>query len=115
MFAEGRAGVMPKFLIVWPFRIIRWLLCGVGAVALLITALVATPLTAPPELRSISAARGTVDMSTLPAIERFQARDGTSIGFRHYAATGPSTGRAAIVIHGSSGSSGNTIHALSWA
>jgi pimeloyl-ACP methyl ester carboxylesterase len=54
-------------------------------------------------------------MSTLPVIERFQARDGTALGFRHYAAIGPSTGRAAIVVHGSSGSSGNTIHALSWA
>jgi alpha-beta hydrolase superfamily lysophospholipase len=72
-------------------------------------------LDAPPELRSISAARGTVDMSNLPAIERFQARDGTALGFRHYAAIGPSTGRAAIVVHGSSGSSGNNIHALSWA
>jgi alpha-beta hydrolase superfamily lysophospholipase len=75
--------------------------------------MIATPLIAPPELRSISAVRGTVDMSTLPAIERFQARDGTALGFRHYAAVGPSTGRAAVVVHGSSGSSGNTIHALS--
>jgi pimeloyl-ACP methyl ester carboxylesterase len=54
-------------------------------------------------------------MSTLPAIERFHARDGTELGFRHYAAIGPSSGRAAIVIHGSSGSSANNIHALSWA
>jgi alpha-beta hydrolase superfamily lysophospholipase len=77
--------------------------------------MIATPLVAPPELRSISAARGTLDMSTLPAIERFQARDGTALGFRHYAAVGPSTGRAAIVVHGSSGSSGNNIHALSMA
>jgi alpha-beta hydrolase superfamily lysophospholipase len=75
--------------------------------------MIATPLVAPPELRSISAARGTVDMSTLPAIERFQARDGTVLGFRHYPAVGASSGRAAIVIHGSSGSSANNIHALS--
>src|ERR1700716_2197469 len=95
--------------------LLKWALCATGAPALLITALVAIPLTRPPELRSISAARGTVDMSTLPAIERFQARDGTALGFRHYAAIGPSTGRAAIVVHGSSGSSGNNIHALSWA
>jgi pimeloyl-ACP methyl ester carboxylesterase len=51
----------------------------------------------------------------LPAIERFQARDGTMLGFRHYPASGPATGRAAIVIHGSSGSSGTAIHALSGA
>jgi alpha-beta hydrolase superfamily lysophospholipase len=86
-----------------------------GLAALLLVALVATPLKAPPELHSISAARGTVDLSTLPAIERFQARDGSALGFRHYAASGPATGRAAIVIHGSSGSSGGTIHALSQA
>ena len=54
-------------------------------------------------------------MSTLPPIERFQARDGTVLGFRHYTAIGPSTGRTAIVVHGSSGSSGNNIHAVSWA
>ena len=95
------------------FRTLKWVLSAVGAVALLITGLVATPLQRPPELPSISAARGTVDLSTLPAVERFQARDGTALGFRHYAASGPATGRAAIVVHGSSGSSGGTIHALS--
>jgi alpha-beta hydrolase superfamily lysophospholipase len=86
-----------------------------GLAALLLVALVATPLKAPPELHSISAARGTVDLSTLPAVERFQARDGSALGFRHYAARGPATGGAAIVVHGSSGSSGGTIHALSQA
>src|SRR5882757_1227128 len=86
-----------------------------GLAALLLVALVATPLKAPPELHSISAARGTVDLSTLPAVERFQARDGSALGFRHYAAKGAATGRAAIVVHGSSGSSGGTIHALSQA
>ena len=69
----------------------------------------------PPELRSISQARSTVDFSALPVIERFQARDGTALGFRHYPAASPATGRAAIVIHGSSGSSGGAIHALSMA
>ncbi|MGH6754569.1 MAG: alpha/beta hydrolase [Bradyrhizobium sp.] len=96
-------------------RLLKWALGGVGALALLITALVATPLTHPPELPSISAARGTVDLSTLPPLERFQGRDGTALGFRHYAPSGPVTGRAAIVVHGSSGSSGGTIHALSGA
>jgi alpha-beta hydrolase superfamily lysophospholipase len=91
----------------------RWLLCGVGVVALLLTALIATPLKNPSELRSLSAARKAIDYSTLPAVERFQARDGTVLGFRHYSAGGPATGPAAIVIHGSSGSSGTPIHALS--
>ena len=106
---------MAKRLIFGFLSVLRWLLCGVGVVALVLTALIATPLRNPPERRSISAARGTVDMSTLPAIQRFQARDGTVLGFRHYPANGPSTGRVAVVIHGSSGSSGNNIHALSWA
>src|SRR5436190_5688190 len=93
--------------------LLKWALSAIGALALLVTALVAMPLTRPPELQSISAARGKVDFSALPAVERFQARDGTALGFRHYTPSGPATGRAAIVVHGSSGSSGGTIHALS--
>jgi alpha-beta hydrolase superfamily lysophospholipase len=107
--------IMLASLIRWSFRILTLALSVVGLAALMLAAMIATPLVAPPELQSISASRGTVDMSTLPRIERFQARDGTALGFRHYAVVGPSTGRAAIVIHGSSGSSANTIHALSWA
>jgi alpha-beta hydrolase superfamily lysophospholipase len=104
---------MSKWLLRGVFSTLKWALCAVGAVALLLTALVATPLTRPPELHSLSASRSTIDFSALPAIERFQARDGTMLGFRHYAASGPATGRAAIVIHGSSGSSGTSIHPLS--
>lgn len=94
-------------------RAVKWALFAVGVLALILTAMIATPLQPPPELQSISAVRGTVDLGTLPAVERFQARDGSSLGFRHYAASSPATGRAAIVVHGSSGSSGGTIHALS--
>jgi pimeloyl-ACP methyl ester carboxylesterase len=97
------------------FTALRWGLCGVGVVALVLAVMIATPLVAPPELRSISAARDTIDLSALPVIERFQARDGTALGFRHYPATGTATGRVAILIHGSSGSSGNAIHVLSMA
>jgi alpha-beta hydrolase superfamily lysophospholipase len=106
---------MPKSLIFGSLRALRWALCLVGAAALAITALIATPVSHLPELASISAARAAVDFSALPAIQRFQARDGTWLGFRHYPAAGPATGRAAIVIHGSSGSSGSTIHVLSGA
>ncbi|MBI5323135.1 alpha/beta fold hydrolase [Bradyrhizobium sp.] len=93
----------------------KWALCGVGALSLTVLALLATPLQRPPELQSISRARGMVDLSTLPAVERYQARDGSWLGFRHYGARGVPAGRVAIVIHGSSGSSGGTIHALSQA
>ena len=106
---------MPLKLIRGALNLMKWTLCAVGAVALLLAGLLSAPLVPPPELQSISAARGTVDFSSLPAVERFQARDGTSLGFRHYAASAPTTGRAAIVVHGSSGSSGGTIHALSQA
>jgi alpha-beta hydrolase superfamily lysophospholipase len=104
---------MLKPLLRLSLNLLKWTLFGVGVIALLLTALVATPVVHPPELQSISSAGSTVDMSTLPAIERFQARDGTLLGFRHYSVIGSATGRVAVVVHGSSGSSGNTIHALS--
>lgn len=92
--------------------LLKWGLCAVGAVALLLTALVATPLERPPEMRSVSDSAKGIDWSTLPPLERFQARDGTWLGFRHYASKGADTGRGVIFIHGSSGSSGTVNHAL---
>src|SRR5882757_1112886 len=96
-------------------KAVVWSLAATGFAALVLAGLVAWPVRQPPELTSISGARKSVDLSSLPVIERFQARDGTALGFRHYPATGSATGRAAILIHGSSGSSGTTIHALSGA
>ncbi|WP_027534184.1 alpha/beta hydrolase [Bradyrhizobium sp. WSM3983] len=92
--------------------LLKWGLCAVGAAALIFTALIATPLQRPAELRSVSDSAKGIDWSTLPPLERFQARDGTWLGFRRYAAKGPDTGRGAIFIHGSSGSSGTVNHAL---
>lgn len=91
---------------------LKWALCAVGAVALLLTALIATPLERPAEMRSVSDSAKGIDWSTLPSLERFQARDGTWLGFRHYAPKGAATDRGAIFIHGSSGSSGTVNHAL---
>jgi alpha-beta hydrolase superfamily lysophospholipase len=91
----------------------KWALCAAGAIALLLTALVATPLVRPPEMRSVSESRNNVDLSNLPAVERFQAGDGTMLGFRHYPVGGPAIGRGAIFIHGSSGSSATVNHAVS--
>jgi alpha-beta hydrolase superfamily lysophospholipase len=113
MFGEARS--MFKSLIRGSVNLLKWVLCGFGVLALVVLALLATPLQPVPELQAISRARASVDLSSLPAIERFQARDGTWLGFRHYGAGGAPTGRVAIVIHGSSGSSGGTIHALSQA
>ncbi len=106
---------MSKMLIRGSFSALRWVLCGVGAVALLLTAMVAAPLVRPPELASISAARKSMDFSALPELTRFQARDGTELAYRHYPAHAPVTGRIAVVVHGSSGSSKGPIHALSLA
>jgi len=63
---------MSKWLMRRSFSLLRWALSGVGAVALLLTALVAAPLVRPPELRSISQARGSVDFSALPPSSDFR-------------------------------------------
>jgi len=94
---------------------LKWALCVVGAVALIVAAMIATPLERPPEMKSVSESVKLVDFSTLPPLERFQARDGTWIGYRHYTPNGPATGHGAIFIHGSSGSSGTVNHALTHA
>jgi alpha-beta hydrolase superfamily lysophospholipase len=90
---------------------LKWLLCGVGVVAVLFTALIAAPLTQPPPLASVSETARAVDRSTMPRFELFQARDGTELAYRHYPARGVGVGRVAIVVHGSSGAS-PSIHAL---
>lgn len=94
---------------------LKWALCAVGGVALILGAMIATPLERPPEMRSVSDSAKGIDWSTLPPLERFQARDGTWIGYRHYTPKGPETDRGAIFIHGSSGSSGTVNHALTHA
>jgi alpha-beta hydrolase superfamily lysophospholipase len=88
-------------------------LAVVGFAGVVLAGLIASPMRRPPELTSISKARSSVDFSALPDVERFQARDGTVLGFRRYPAGSPGTGRVAVLIHGSSGSSGGAIHALS--
>lgn len=94
---------------------LKWALVAVGGVALTLAAMIATPLERPAELKSVSESVKGVDLSTLPPLERFQARDGTWIGFRHYAQNGPVTGRGTVFIHGSSGSSATVNHALTYA
>jgi alpha-beta hydrolase superfamily lysophospholipase len=102
---------MTRRLVWFPLRLLRWALAIVGAVALLLAAMVATPLMHPPELKSISQTARSVDRSNMPALERFSARDGTQLAYRHYPARGQATGSVAILVHGSSGSSA-AAHAL---
>ena len=94
-------------------RIALWGLSAMGIATLLLGGLIAWPVRQPPELASISAARKLIDFSSLPPVQRFQARDGTDLAYRHYSAHPPVTERIAIVVHGSSGSSRGAIHALS--
>src|ERR1700733_4234791 len=95
---------MSKGLLRGSFNALRWLLCGVGVTALLLTALVAAPLTRPPPLTSISETARAVDRSTMPGLERFQARDGTALAYRHYPARAAAVEQLAILVHGSTGS-----------
>ena len=88
--------------------------CGfafIGLAALALAGLIASPVRRPPELTSISKTAGAVDRSTMPGLDRFHARDGTELAYRHYPARAPATGQIAIVVHGSSGSS-VAVHAL---
>jgi alpha-beta hydrolase superfamily lysophospholipase len=102
---------MIKWLVWFPLGLLRWILAAVGALALLLTAMIATPLRHPGELHSVAEAARSVDRSTMPPLERFSARDGTNLAYRHYPARGASVGKIAIVVHGSSGSS-PAVHAL---
>jgi alpha-beta hydrolase superfamily lysophospholipase len=102
--------------IVWGgLKAVVWSLAVAGFAAVLLAGLIAWPVRQPPELASISEARKSIDFATMPDVSRFQARDGTALAYRHYPAQAPATGRIAVVVHGSSGSSRGGIHALSLA
>ena len=92
-------------------RAVVWGLAVVGLAGLVLAGLIASPVRQPPELTSISKTARAVDRSTMPGIERYHARDGTELAYRHYPPRSPATGQLAIVVHGSSGSS-IAVHAL---
>ena len=94
----------------WIYRLARVCLPLVGLATLCLGAMLAWPLQAPPELKSIVAGARAVDYSDLPDLETFQARDGTYLAYRVYEPPAPASDRVAILLHGSSGSSIN-IHA----
>jgi alpha-beta hydrolase superfamily lysophospholipase len=79
-------------------------LTGFAAVALL--SMLARPLKNPPALRSVVDGALEIDGEGLPELTPFQARDGTWLAYRLYPAVGVENERVAIVVHGSSGSSG---------
>jgi pimeloyl-ACP methyl ester carboxylesterase len=102
---------MLKWMVWFPLKLLRLALCLVGAAALVFTAMLATPVARLPELTSVSKTARAVDRSTMPALERFVARDGTTLAYRHYPARGVASDKIAILVHGSSGSS-TSVHAL---
>lgn len=102
---------MSKLLIRRSLGALRWVLAAVGAAALVLAAMVATPMPKLPPLASVAETARAVDRSTMPGLERYQARDGTWLAYRHYPPRGVTAGRIAVLVHGSSGSSAS-IHAL---
>jgi alpha-beta hydrolase superfamily lysophospholipase len=83
----------------------------IGFAGLVLAEMIATPVRRPPELTSVSTTARAVDRSTMPGVERFHARDGTELAYRHYPARALASGQMAVVVHGSSGSS-IAVHAL---
>jgi alpha-beta hydrolase superfamily lysophospholipase len=88
-----------------------WGLALIGLAGLVLAGLIASPVRRPPELTSVSRTARAVDHSTMPGVERFQARDGTFLAYRHYPPRAATVGGVAVLVHGSSGSS-VSIHAL---
>lgn len=86
------------------FRILLLALAGAGILGLIAAASIANPTKRLPELAAISDGVKGADRSEVPALRRFQARDGSFLAFRQYPAAGTAKG-AAVLIHGSSGTS----------
>jgi alpha-beta hydrolase superfamily lysophospholipase len=92
-------------------KAVLWGLAATGVAGLVLAGMIGTPIRRPPELISVSTTARAVDRSDMPGIDRFHARDGTELGYRHYPARAPASGQIAVVVHGSSGSS-IAVHAL---
>ncbi|WP_022720150.1 alpha/beta hydrolase [Rhodopseudomonas sp. B29] len=95
-------------------RIGVYAMSGVGLAAIAVAAAITVPVTAPPPLASIDNGARAVNRSGMPALSRFQARDGTELAYRRYKPQKDGVREVAIVIHGSAGSS-IAVHALAQA
>lgn len=87
------------------FKLVIWGLAGLGLVGLVLAGMIAVPVSRPPALAFISDTVRAGDREGVPPLLYFQARDGSNIAYRRYVPREPATGRAAVLIHGSSGSS----------
>ena len=81
------------------------LLALVGAAAIAIVLMLAWPVRLPPTLASIHAGAKAIDETGAPDLSRYQARDGTWLAYRIYAAESGARDGIAILAHGSSASS----------
>lgn len=88
------------------------LLAILTAVAILGAMIVIGDHNRPPTLESVHTMAAAINMSGLPAISRFEARDGTMLAYRSY--PGGTGQKVAVLIHGSAGSS-RDMHALAQA
>jgi alpha-beta hydrolase superfamily lysophospholipase len=91
--------------IVSGFNLIVWGLAAAGLVTLLLIGMIARPLKKPPTMAFISETVRAGDREGVPPLLHFQARDGSWLGYRHYAPREATKGRVAVLVHGSSGSS----------
>ena len=65
-------------------------------------------------LDSVNAPFAHVDWRALPPVQRYTARDGMALAYRHYAASGTANGARVVLLHGSSASS-RSMHPLAQA
>ena len=86
-------------------HILLVLLAIVGAAAIALALMLAWPLKPPPPLASIHEGAMRIDADGAPDLSRYQARDGTWLAYRLYAAANGARDRIAILAHGSSASS----------
>src|SRR5712692_4995241 len=90
------------------FGILLIAACCVGTILLGLSIWLFDPKT-PPPLDAISLPFANVDFSRLMPIQRYMARDGVQLAYRHYPVNEPR--RIVVLIHGSSGSS-RSMHVL---
>jgi pimeloyl-ACP methyl ester carboxylesterase len=87
------------------YHIALGLLALVGAAAIAVALMLASPVRLPPTLASVHEGAMRIDVAGAPGLSRFQARDATWLAYRLYPATNGAKDRIAILAHGSSGSS----------
>jgi hypothetical protein len=87
------------------FYVALGFLALVGAAAITLVVMLASPVRPPPPLASIHERAMRMDTNGAPDLSRYQGRDGTWLAYGLYPATNGARDRIAILAHGSSASS----------